>query len=420
MAKEKLIFHGDAASVLRAYDKIEEKNRKLATDLRGARDAAKGMKGQHVAAGKEGSSSLLSLAAGWVSVGAAIGLAKRAIGSFMEMQRQAAEGLKTSEEAMGRLVTVSGGKQAEMARMTAAVRASRMEEGMSKLDAAELQFVLESTGFQKERATFASLYKLVKPGPMALSVSRLHKAMGAAEVGTPRQALAKTLAAAWKADVFPEELGEAAAAAAASVKRLGASDEQFLAALATASAQVGPQQAGTGIGRFADVMVKKGFQGDLTAALRLVQQKKIPKAKLQQWLGGNVRATKGLEIMAASMPEIEKTAAYLTQVHEDVGTERDLVTGFVRVRERDKTLGLTRRARIEAERALVKKEEKEGGPELTRQEQTSLLEHRGLLMHQDPLRASLLMVAEKLTGCSDILDRAATDMLSGQPSGVAE
>ena len=49
-----------------------------------------------------------------VKIDVPAGLAKRAVGSFMEMQRQAAEGLKSGEEAMGRLVTVSRGKQAEL------------------------------------------------------------------------------------------------------------------------------------------------------------------------------------------------------------------------------------------------------------------------------------------------------------------
>lgn len=366
MAKEKLVISGDAASAIRSYDQLEAKNRKLAADLRSARDAAKGLKGEHKATGKEGGAALMGLAARWLSVGAAIGAAKKVLTGYREEQKRAAEGMKSAEEWLGKLAGLAG-TPSEMRGLMMKYYQSR-EQGLGRQEAAEFTFVAKSLDMLKHRELFAGMKGIAQPVPTLTGVARLRAAMGAKETGTVRQVLNKLGVAAAVSPVTIEEFAPAAVGAAKPAAMVGARDEELLAALAhMALAEKSGEVASTQLGSFAMAVSKKGMGGvGLLEAARRIRAKKIPDQKLFEFFGRK-EAMKGYKNLIDLMPKIEKLMRDLDRAQRETGTPTDWAASAARAYEGVPQLRLAKELRIAKEQVAVREEVGEGRTELERQ-----------------------------------------------------
>ena len=255
MATVPFKFEGDAASVVAAYQAIQEQIKRTRSARRDA-----GQEGDRLV--ERSLQGLQGTVASWFSVGAAIGAATSALRQYNQALDESAQKRQASFGAEARLAQVVE-TPAEMGRALRETAAAYGAGGFaSRGDAANLIFELQSAGALGERPFFARLQGVEDSATMARAAATLRNAMGAAETGNLQAIVSKAFAGAAPAPgVSAAGVAGAAAGEAVSARMLGLSDEELIAAVSILSEKTGSAgAAGTQVGALFKGLTMQGVE----------------------------------------------------------------------------------------------------------------------------------------------------------------
>jgi len=262
----------------------------------------------------------------------AIGVAKDALRELHEERKRGAQLLEQGETGMAKLAQLAKGDPKKLRAMIDEAKATMRETGMGMEQAADLQFALESSGMQAQRAMFAGLAPVIgSPADAVLGAHGITKAMGAGETGTAQQLLNKVFAASEVSPVTFKEFMPQAALTAPMVKQAGGTDEELLAALALVAPAAGGniEAAGTQIQGFAKALLKKGMTGTgLVDAARQIQGMGMTEQELVKFFGRQ-EGYKGYLNILGQAEGVEALSGRLGTVQAETGTPQDLLTGML-------------------------------------------------------------------------------------------
>lgn len=258
--------------------------------------------------------SLGSMITGWFTVEAAIGAAKKTLEAFNAERKRGATALEEQEKPLAKLA-LQAENQADFNRMMQAAKETSRTTGATMEQAATLQAVLNKTGLEQDRGTFASLFKFGEdPADFVRGTAALQKSFGAKETGGAKGMVNKFLAAANKS-VGAKDLAGAAVKAADWTTGLGGSDEELLAALAVgAKSEPSVDDAGSKLGAFAKLAQQKGWTGGgLLGAMGKAQAatRGMSDAQRVQFLG---KGFQGFAALQEQQGDIRAQAAMLGEV----------------------------------------------------------------------------------------------------------
>ena len=203
--------------------------------------------------------SVVGLAAGYMSISTAINLAKTALADLNAERQRAVQLTQATLGPAGQLAQLPG-FQANLS----AVGQTIAETGMDPQRAMNLQFALQSGQLGQERYMFGQVSHLLLPGQEAELVGGVKKfgeAFGAA-AGTPEQRLNMFMKGSEQAVATIGEFGPAATILAERARQTGASPEEVVAVLATLSQRRGSiSQGAEQAGAFTKVLATEGIMG---------------------------------------------------------------------------------------------------------------------------------------------------------------
>lgn len=251
-------------------------------------------------------------------------------GAFSEARAEAeALGQMQSEQAptLGMLAQVADTPE-DLKRLQDEAKKTFAEGGAKTLgEAAALQFSLESGGVGNLRGDFSRMQAsglVPNASLMAESAIKMTAGMGAAETGDFRSVISKAFGAGKLGLGSAEELLSAAAGTSAQASRLGLKDEELLAAISTASAVVGSQEAGTQIEALLKGIEVEGIGGGFLQAGKSLQEQVAAIAELEkqgvdirEMLGGRQEAVKGFGILSSAQGQ-QQFAANMENINRSV------------------------------------------------------------------------------------------------------
>jgi len=304
MAKSSVTMElaGDAKGIVRALARSEKEVDKLKGKLKeaGGASAQAGKAGQ-TAFGGNALAGIKRYAAGFISVGAAIGVATKALRSFHEERMTAMERITAAEGALKSLIQISGGdpKRFEQYIRTAqALTAQGVEPGA----AYQAVFTGYSLGFGQEAIQQAGTMKAFTRGiePLLQAVGGVRAAFGPAALGGGLESgINALLAGAEKTKVNLEQLSEQILIPAQPVVKLGGTAVETIAAVATiVKGLPSPERAATAVARAADIMARedRGLKGrGLLGAIR--HARGLSEDQLTEFIGENIRAERGIRLL---------------------------------------------------------------------------------------------------------------------------
>jgi hypothetical protein len=321
---------GDAESVLRAQDAMIRKMNETLETMNKVSRSSRGSNQETVSGLEAVGSKLMSVAAGYASVSAAIGMAKQMAADLRQEQIAAAEGLG-AVSATGRKISQVATSAADRDQMRGEARLMAARHGFPDLATAEqFRFDIRSRGQDADLDLFASMERVGMGAASALSGSaqKFQGAFGAKEAGTNREIINKIIAAAGPSDVEVPAFAQGLIPAAGQWSRAGWTDESLMGFMSVATkAFKNPEQAATAArqigGRASeDKRFQRMFPGGTPQdyvkyymALSDSEKKKI---------GGDIEFKGGMQIFAtnaAQMAEVEKT---IWKAQSDTGTAADI------------------------------------------------------------------------------------------------
>lgn len=292
MGRVTVLLTGDEVRLVKAFDRVIAKERKLAQQAmktgkaheQGARRADRataGLAKTSTKAGKAnkeafGAKSLKQLGAyakGVLGISAAFAAVLSVINEVNAARDELARKQRDSELGMTSLVQLGGGSKKKVRALTGQARKLFAEGGAKDEDeAARVIFGLESSGgnTKANRQILSQLYGIVgDTAGFAKSATTLQTAFGKKKTGGLRKVFSKAFAASKEAPSKAPELLEAAASSAAFAKQLGLSDKDLLAATAVASKASGT--AGIGGTRIRSLLGALGKPQKLKGGSRLAR-----------------------------------------------------------------------------------------------------------------------------------------------------
>lgn len=260
-----------------------------------------------------------------------IATAAMAAKAALSAQREEAEamGQMQSEQAptLGMLAQVADTPE-DLKRLQDEAKKTFAEGGAKTLgEAAALQFSLESGGVGNLRGDFSRMQAsglVPNAALMAEAAIKLTAGMGAAETGDFRSVISKAFGAGKLGLGSAEELLSAAASTSSQASRLGLKDEEVLAAISTASAVEGPQEARTQIEALLKGIEVEGIGSGLLQGGKSLQEQVAAIAALEksgvdirEILGGRQEAVKGFGILSSAQGQ-QAMAANLENIERSV------------------------------------------------------------------------------------------------------
>lgn len=246
---------GDEARLLRALDKVIEKEKQVRDGFKETATQTKGDGDAFL------SGTVQNYITGLATVGGAIEGIKLAWRQMREEQEIAARSIEGGESGLRRLAQLAETPQ-DLAHLKAEAEKTSRETGMSLDRAQALQFAIESQQLGGERGLFSQVSQFAGAEPLSTGVGKMIAGFGAGEVGGARAAINKLLVAAKTSDVDVESFAPTAAIFAGTAGAIGASDEEALAALSVLSPVFkSSETAGERIRALASFIQRKGFGG---------------------------------------------------------------------------------------------------------------------------------------------------------------
>lgn len=301
MAQVVVEMSGDEAKLFRSYQKIIDQSKKLEQSTKDNKRVAEESFGASM-------QSALGAYVGKLSgATAAVGALVAVLRSAKQEAEATAQAMRSYGPAFGQLAQLAGNR-GDLQRLVGASKSTYMEGGARSLaEASALQFALESVGAGGMRADFSRMQAtgLVPDARlMAESASMLQKAFGTAETGDFRQIVSKAFGGGVLGIGTAEQLLGGAAKVGVQASRLKLSDEEALAAVATASATLGPDEAATSIQALLKSIetdavgsgrVKSGQS--LTGYLSAIQALEAKGVNIRTLLGGRQEAIVGYGLL---------------------------------------------------------------------------------------------------------------------------
>ena len=364
-------LESDDAGAVRGFLRLTDAQRKAEMQALKVGRASKKVGGDAKAGADSAESSLVRMATNFVSIAAAIGLAKKAQQELNEERRRGAEGIKEAEFSYAKLGQVAT-SEADLRHLIAESEKSRHETGMTAREAGDLQFSLRSMGADPDREFFASLYQATGQQPLAVAegAKTLVAAMGTKEVGTVRQAANKLLVASRASKTSVEKLGPAAAIPAQQAKMAGASDEELLASMASMTAGLGTGEsaanlAGTQLASLSTALVKLGMGGKgILAGVEQIEKLGLSDAALMEKLGRK-EAVSGFKLISENKAEIRKLMVEIGR-EQTLGPGKGYADRMLEMMRSVSRLSIPQEGRI-SEQQLKQAEETAGGDEIQRE-----------------------------------------------------
>lgn len=325
----------DEAKAVRAFMRVEDREKKLEERTKALAEKTKKMNQAGRKGTRDWTAELKTMALGYIGVGTAIGMARKALEDLNKESKDAAEGLKGNEFAGGKLAQMSGGDPKKMKQMMGQVRKTIDTTGMPFAKAAGLQATLESVGLSDKRELFAKMYGVVEdPSLMAKNVSIVKAAMGEKETGSAENILNKMFAASHKSNVMIDKFSPGLSAAAQQAKSIGTTDEELMAAIAISSnALTSPSTAGEQVGALSTAFARRGIEsGGIMKNVTDLSAKGLSQAELIKYLGGE-QAFQGYQSLLGQKKEVLDLKSHLDKVDRETGKNRDLTKNIIHSRD---------------------------------------------------------------------------------------
>lgn len=260
---------------------------------------------------------MLGKLAGFASIGAAIGIATRALGDMRDTAVGAARGVEMLEERLKRQIQISGGSDAQLQERKRVARELRLRYGFTGDAAEALTFQGASLSLSPQKVLELGAYKAFAAdvGPLFEGMAGIRAAFGPeAAGGRPESVMNALLAAAEKSKVSVEQIAAIALTPAQQVKRLGGTAEETLAALSVATiALASPEMAATSVGRFASVASRDPrFKGKGLAEAIRISTAMAPDER-EAVFGSTERAYRGMGVLVENAEQFGQTLAEINR-----------------------------------------------------------------------------------------------------------
>jgi len=351
-AKVVVEMDADEAKLFRKMALIERKQKKLASGLSGV------AKQSNKAFGSKAVSDLKNYAAGFVGVGAAVGVVTAGLRDMRRLQDEAAQRAIQSEGGLANLIQLADNKPQLGSLVSKSKDLFRNGVGTTLGEASGVVFSLESAGLLRDAGLFKELAgrKIVNDaGSFAKSVATLITSIGAEEAGSVRDVVSKAFAASKASPSSVESLLQSAARAGVSARLLGVSDEELLAATALAAKATGSaEQGGTQINALLQSLLKqKGapFKGkSLRESISQIQKRKLSDPELIKFFGRQEAAT-AFGVLSSNSSEFDKGVASISRAQD-----QDLIGKKLGLSESVPEINAARQSRIADARNKLSKQ----------------------------------------------------------------
>lgn len=257
---------------------------------------------------------LATSAAGFLSVGAAIGFVTKSLEEANQQAREAAESLRAGFAARNELAQVLDDMGTADEQISAFM--TRGGAGKQRTLAAQSVFEMQSAGLVDDMETFLQVGRtgLVAADAMPSvigAIKSLQVAFGEMEAGKSKAILSKALAAGAVAKGSMQDVVTATSSAGADAASLGLSDEETMAAIAVLSVPLGSVDTG---GRHAAALFRElkkgGFKGSLSQALDMMQKRMAGGETVMQILGSeNAEASKAANLLLTNRQPLANLTA---------------------------------------------------------------------------------------------------------------
>jgi len=345
---------GDEQRALRALQRLQDQERKLAESASGVEKATHGAGKAHDGAfGQKALGQIIGMASGFASVTMAINTVKQALVEVDQQSERLASKQREAQRGMSSLAQLTGGDAGKFRELTGAARRMYAQGGAETLDqAARTVFSLESAGALESADLFARLSGIVEdPAVMARAATTLMTSRGRAETGGIQAILSKAMAASKYSPASAEALLEAGAAGGGYAKLLGVSDEELMAATAVmATATGGAETGGTTVASLLAALTKKGgFKGlTIGQSIQKIQGMGMADEDLVKYLGRKEAFT-AYSTLSGNLGQL----GVITRAQQ-VAERDDLIGQVMRTRESDPMIMAARRRQMaEAQRELA-------------------------------------------------------------------
>ena len=341
MAEVKLILEGDGRNLEAVLDRtfkkikelghitddLNEKTKKAAKSQDDLADALKRTGGSDF--GKLGGAGISGGMAGGAiatAVGAAVASALR--GTLEQIRNDLAGGaasLAKFDPGYKRLVQVSG-SQAEFEQLRNITQGVAIKYGMETGAAQDLVFNARSLGELPNIEALAAASQFTDANAMALAAGKLKSAFGASEAGSTTQIINKLIAAAETSDIPIERLATAVLASGASGARMGATDEEVIAATSQLSKVFKSEEVGgTRLSAVLAAFAQKNVGGGKGLMAALSEYGGMSEAK-KSGFTANKEFAEGIQAIMSNLPAIQETQGRLLSAQDFEGGLGPLLT----------------------------------------------------------------------------------------------
>ncbi|MCC6679863.1 MAG: phage tail tape measure protein [Phycisphaeraceae bacterium] len=355
-----------AQDAARDMDRLGRETREAGTEAEHAgrkqRDQANATRDQATSADRV-IGRLASMAAGYVSIGAAIAAATQALREFRQEQDEAGRAEREARRGVSSLAQLADTPE-QFKGLVDAAKQTLAEGGARNLDeAARTVFALESAGQLDQRALFSSLAAtgiVTDTDVLANAVSALIGSMGAGETGSARDIVSKGFGASKFAPSTVSQLLQGTARAGVAAGRLGISDEEVLGATTVGAKATGSADiAGSYLRALLINLDKQGvYQGQpLMKSVSQIQAMNLSTEDLFKYLGSQEAVTM-FGMLAANKPLYGQAMREITQAQATDAVGRKLA-----LPDTDPGLRAAREAERQETRRLLDSQQRYGTAE---------------------------------------------------------
>jgi len=349
---------GDEAKLWRAQQRVIDQATKLESGYKKVATQAKGLdKTQSTTFGSGAVGKLGKYLAGVVSITAALAIVRRGLIDIRDVRLRGAEQIGSEESERKRLIQIAGGSKEKLAAFHKTADQLVIERGIGLAEALNLVFEGTSLGLSQSQIRASGRFKAFASDiqPLFQATAGLRAAFGKDAAGGSIDANINALLAgaeASKVDVVT--LSRAVLGPAQSVKKLGGTAEETIAAVSVAAiALKSSEEAETAVGRLSDVLARdRRFKGlGLEASIDLLAS--FTEAQRDAVIGENVRAKRGAGVLIENIGLFKRTLENVNESIAATGTIESRINQALALVGQDPTLvSLTIRQRAAGQLAI--------------------------------------------------------------------
>jgi len=354
---------GDEARLWQSLQKILVQQPKIENGFRKIGRAGK--------AARRAVEGLADRAVGLASIATAVGLITTAFQDLETARKAATTGIVEGEDNLKRLVQIAGGRKSTLRGYHSLANELAGTWGIDLNTAHGMVFEGTSLGLSEADIRRSGAYKRFSRDviPLIKGAGGMAQAFGEqAAGGTTESRVNAMLSAATTSRLDIEGIAANVMDPARSVKDLGGTAEETLAALAVAAgATKSGETGGVVVGRLADVLRKnRRFKGrTLTESLHMLHD--MPFAQQERIIGENLRAHKGAGILIENIEKYDAALANVTRAVQLSGTAHSPVEEAIALAGQDEHLSALEAVGRARARKTIAGEGKWGSKELIRE-----------------------------------------------------